>query len=48
MKLPVQLCYTNKSVFFLFKNREWEGKTGPVWEADTSGSGEDIRKGCRG
>jgi hypothetical protein len=27
-----------------FKNREWEGKTGPVWGVGTSGRRKDMRK----
>jgi hypothetical protein len=34
------------SIFF-YKNREQEGKTGPVWKIYTSGMREDIRKRCR-
>jgi hypothetical protein len=30
------------------KNREQEGKTGPVWGFGTNGRGEDIRKGVGG
>jgi hypothetical protein len=34
-------------MLFFFKNREKEGKIGPVWGVGTSEEGEDIRKGCR-
>jgi hypothetical protein len=32
---------------FFFRNREQEGKTGPVWEAGTSVMGQVIRKEYR-
>jgi hypothetical protein len=44
MKFPILLSYTNKNSFF--KNCEQEGKTGSVRGFGTSGSGEDIKKGC--
>jgi hypothetical protein len=33
------------SFFFFYKNGEQEGKSGPVWEIETSWRREDIRKG---
>jgi hypothetical protein len=32
---------------FFNKNRDQEGKTGPVWGVGSSGKEEDIRKVCR-
>jgi hypothetical protein len=32
---------------FFFKNREQEGKTGPIWRVGTNGREEDLEKGCR-
>jgi hypothetical protein len=39
------IAILNKQKCPFFKNREQEGKTGPVWGVDTSGRGEDTRKG---
>jgi hypothetical protein len=50
MKNPVfkQTLYFKKTkCHFLNKNREQEGKTGPVWGLVPMGGGEDIRKGYR-
>jgi hypothetical protein len=36
----------NKQKFIIFyRNREQEGKTGPVWGVGTTWEGEDIREG---
>jgi hypothetical protein len=34
------------SFFFFYKTREQKGQIYSVWGVDTSGRGEDIRKGC--
>jgi hypothetical protein len=44
---PYIAILNNKSVIFIFKNRDQEDKTGPVWGVGTSAKREDRRKGHR-
>jgi hypothetical protein len=33
--------------FFIYKNREQEGRKVPVWRVGISGRGKDKERGCR-
>jgi hypothetical protein len=43
MKLPA--CYLKQTEVSFFKNKGWEGKTGPAWGLVPVGSGENTGKG---
>jgi hypothetical protein len=48
MKYPAPyIGNLNKQKCLFFRNREQEGKTGPIWRLGSSGMEEGIRKGCR-